>query len=278
MAQTTSVLWTADQGLGEEEKAQARKNIGLDSVGDNVKFSNTMNGVDLSNADLKIETTKITTPQTIQFYKLHIKNEYNSEQDFALVPLDAQGGFLYKMEEGPIVAKEIDTGSEVKAYNLGTSIYNSKITLSGQSSGTPLSSSSSSTSETVTLTAGKKYLITPSCYGSSEYTTTVNDDSTHRWSVEILLTDSNYNTTWNQSITLAHAQYYVEKDKGSRYSDYHFSVPITPMVSIIQPSTDLELNKIVIRNNGNVLGCNSSHTTKLFMDFDLGYVLIQEIK
>lgn len=117
MAQTTSVLWSVDQGLGEDAKAQARKNIGLDSVGDNVKFSNVMNGVDLSNADLKIETTKITTPQTIQFYKLHIKNEYNNEQEFALVPLDAQGGFLYKMEEGPIVAKEIPPAGDVH-YNL----------------------------------------------------------------------------------------------------------------------------------------------------------------
>ena len=31
MAQTTSVLWSVDQGLGEEEQSQARLNIGAAS-------------------------------------------------------------------------------------------------------------------------------------------------------------------------------------------------------------------------------------------------------
>lgn len=56
MAQTTSVLWSADQGLGENAKAQARQNIGAASVKsvDDVKS-------DLSNLtdDVNAHTTEI---------------------------------------------------------------------------------------------------------------------------------------------------------------------------------------------------------------------------
>lgn len=56
MAQTTSVLWSVDQGLGENAKAQARQNIGAASVKsvDDVKS-------DLSNLtdDVNAHTTQI---------------------------------------------------------------------------------------------------------------------------------------------------------------------------------------------------------------------------
>ena len=105
------------QNFDDNEKKMARENIGLDSVGDNVKFSKVIGGIDMSDANLKIEMTKITNPHSIQFYTLNIKNENNNEEKFALVPLNEQGGFLYKMEEGPIVVKEIPSAGDVH-YNL----------------------------------------------------------------------------------------------------------------------------------------------------------------
>ena len=105
------------QNFDDNEKKMARENIGLDSVGDNVKFSKVIGGIDMSDANLKIEMTKINTPDIIQFYTLNIKNENNNEEKFALVPLNAQGGFLYKMEKGPIVVKEIPSAGDVH-YNL----------------------------------------------------------------------------------------------------------------------------------------------------------------
>ena len=105
------------QNFDDNEKKMARENIGLDSVGDNVKFSKVIGGIDMSDANLKIEMTKIINPDIIQFYTLNIKNENNNEEKFALVPLNEQGGFLYKMEEGPIVVKEIPSAGDVH-YNL----------------------------------------------------------------------------------------------------------------------------------------------------------------
>ena len=105
------------QNFDDNEKKMARENIGLDSVGDNVKFSKVIGGIDMSDANLKIEMTKIINPHNIQFYTLNIKNENNNEEKFALVPLNEQGGFLYKMEEGPIVVKEIPSAGDVH-YNL----------------------------------------------------------------------------------------------------------------------------------------------------------------
>ena len=105
------------QNFDDNEKKMARENIGLDSVGDNVKFSKVIGGIDMSDANLKIEMTKIINPRSIQFYTLNIKNENNNEEKFALVPLNEQGGFLYKMEEGPIVVKEIPSAGDVH-YNL----------------------------------------------------------------------------------------------------------------------------------------------------------------
>ena len=104
------------QNFDDNEKKMARENIGLNSVGDNVKFSKVIGGIDMSNANLKIEMTKIINPHSIQFYTLNIKNENNNEGKFALVPLNEQGGFLYKMEEGPIVVKEIPSAGDVH-YN-----------------------------------------------------------------------------------------------------------------------------------------------------------------
>ena len=105
------------QNFDDNEKKMARENIGLDSVGDNVKFSKVIGGIDMSDANLKIEMTKINTPDIIQFYELNIKNKNNNEENFALVPLNTQGGFLYKMEKGPIVVKEIPSAGDVH-YNL----------------------------------------------------------------------------------------------------------------------------------------------------------------
>ena len=101
------------QNFDDNEKKMARENIGLDSVGDNVKFSKVIGGIDMSDANLKIEMTKIINPYSIQFYTLNIKNENNNEEKFALVPLNEKGGFLYKMEEGPIVVKEIPSAGDV---------------------------------------------------------------------------------------------------------------------------------------------------------------------
>lgn len=176
MAKSTSVLWSADQGLEEEEKAQARNNIDAgqtnvkkitggggsstettfknvvmysdgrilcdgeqivvaapvpdntvkgkalvadvdgagdgiadwkDIVLDNIKFANVLGKPDNSNATVDAYLDKINTPITTSYYKLHIKNEQNSQQEFILIPANAEGGFLFKLDEGPIITKDV---------------------------------------------------------------------------------------------------------------------------------------------------------------------------
>ena len=176
MAKSTSVLWSADQGLENEEKAQARNNIDAgqtnvkkitggggsstettfknvvmysdgrilcdgeqivvaapvpdntvkgkalvadvdgagdgiadwkDVVLDNIKFANVLGKPDNSNATVDAYLDRINSPITASYYKLHIKNEQNSQQEFILIPADAEGGFLFKLDEGPIITKDV---------------------------------------------------------------------------------------------------------------------------------------------------------------------------
>lgn len=206
---------------------------------------------------------------------------------YGLVKYDATGyGFMYESS----TLKEylfIDNNRNVtrttlphegpKAYWLGNGIWQANITLSGQSSATHLYEVTREVENAVTLYAGKKYLVTPSCYGTSEYTTASSNDGMARWTMQIMLTDGNYNTNYGSCLTIAHSQFYFNNQKGSNTAGYHFNVGITPVTSVIQPASTLVLNKIVLMNSGNVLGTDGSNTAGLFMDYDLGHVVIQEI-
>ena len=167
--------------------------------------------------------------------------------------------------------------SNPSAYWLGNSIWQDNLTLSGQTSGTHLRDVIREVENPVTLYAGKKYLVTPSCYGTSDYTTASSHDGTARWTMQIMLTDGNYDTTYGNCLILAHSQFYFNDQKGSNTAGYHFNVGITPVTSVIQPASTLTLSKIVLMNSGNVLGTDGSNTARLFMDYDLGRVVIQEI-
>lgn len=167
--------------------------------------------------------------------------------------------------------------SSPSAYWLGNGIWQDNVTLTGQSSGTHIRDIIREVDNPVTLYAGKKYLVSPTCYGTAEYTTARGYDGTARWSMQIMLTDEDYNTYYGNCLVLAHAQFYFNGDKGSDTTGYHFNVGITPITSVIQPSSTLVLKKLVLMNSGNVLGTDGSSTAKLFMDYNLGHVVVQEI-
>lgn len=206
---------------------------------------------------------------------------------YGLVKHDANGyGFMYEsntlkeymfIDNNRNVTRTTLPSGGPSAYWLGNSIWQDNVTLSGQTSGTHLRDVLQTVSNPVTLYAGKKYLVTPSCHGTAEYTTARGYDGTARWSLEMMLTDDNYNTYYGNCLTIGRAQFYFNGQKGSDTTGYHFNVGISPVTSVIQPASTLVLNRIVLTNSGNVLGTDSSNTAKLFMDYDLGHVVIQEI-
>lgn len=206
---------------------------------------------------------------------------------YGLVKYDSTGyGFMYQsstlreylhIDNNRNVTRTVLPTSTPSTYWLGNSIWQDNITLSGQTSGTHLRDVSREVENPVTLYAGKKYLVTTSCHGTAEYTTARSYDGTARWTMQIMLTDDNYNTYFGNCLTIGRAQFYFNGQKGSDTSGYHFNVGICPVSAVIQPSSTLVLNRIVLMNSGNVLGTDSSSTAKIFMDYDLGYVVAQEI-
>ena len=206
---------------------------------------------------------------------------------YGLVKADSSGyDFMYESDSTKRLMHIAQNGSVTlttipnegpSTYWLGSAIWQDNLTLSGQSSGTHLRDMITDVSTPVTLYAGKKYLVRPSCHGTAEYTTARTYDGTARWSLELILTDENYNTYYGNSLTIGRAQFYFNGQKGSDTTGYHFNVGIFPVTSVIQPESTIVLKKLVLMNSGNVLGTDSNSTAKIFLDYDLGNLVVQEI-
>lgn len=164
-----------------------------------------------------------------------------------------------------------------KAYSLGDSDWYHNITLSGQTSNTSLVNHATALPNPITLYPGKNYLITGNCNGSAEWTTTETTDGTNRFGICLALTKSDYSIQYNERVTVGQAQFYFHTDKGSRTPGYHFNVAIQGVTSVVSPSSQITLTNVVTYNSGNVLGCSSSNPAKLYTDFELGNLVVQEI-
>ena len=206
---------------------------------------------------------------------------------YGLVKFGSAGyGFMYESNtlkeymlidnNGNVTRTTLPSGGP-SAYWLGSGIWHNTLTLSGQGSSTHLMDIISDVENPVTLYAGKKYLVTPSCNGTAEYTTARSYDGTSRWTLEMVLTDEAYNTSHGSCLKIGRAQFYFNGNKGSDSAGYHFNVGISPVTTVIQPTSTLVLKKIVLMNIGNVLGTDSNNTAKLFMDYDLGHLVVQEM-
>lgn len=175
-----------------------------------------------------------------------------------------------------VTIDNIYTGAP-KVFYLGGSIWYDTLTINGQSSGTHIRDMLQFTSEPVVLSAGHRYLITTSTHGTADYTTATGYSGSARWSMTLILTNSNYDTTWPNSITLTAAQFWFNNNKGSNTTGYHFNVAMPPNTFILQPTSNLSLDHLVWMNSGNALGASESNTAKMYLDYDLGYVVVQEI-
>ena len=164
-----------------------------------------------------------------------------------------------------------------KAYSLGNSDWYDNITLTGQTSNTPLVKHATALPNPITLYPGKNYLITGNCNGSAEWITTETTSGTNRFGICLALTKSDYSIQYNERVTVGQAQFYFHTDKGSRTPGYRFNVAIQGVTSVVSPSSEITLTNVVTYNSGNVLGCSSSNPAKLYTDFELGNLVVQEI-
>lgn len=167
--------------------------------------------------------------------------------------------------------------STPKAYWLGNVNWEDIITLSGQSSGTHLRDITRAVDEPITFYANHRYLVQSNVRGTAEFVTARDYDGSARWSLCMGLVKSDYDITYPNVLPLASAQFFFNRYKGSTDADYHFIVPIAGITTVFAPTSTITLDHLAIYNSGNVLGSDSSHTTKIYMDYDLGTTVVQEI-
>ena len=91
--ETKTVMVDHPQDFTEEEKAQARANIGVSGMSF-VEFSNVLGGPDKSQANVDISLQRHNLPTVGTHYDMTVENEQGSTKTFALVPSDSPDGFI----------------------------------------------------------------------------------------------------------------------------------------------------------------------------------------
>lgn len=173
---------------------------------------------------------------------------------------------------------ETDSKPKMTTTFLGSSIYQSAPTMGVQSSGTVLSVLGN-IPNAIQLDAGKTYLIQPSVTGTADYTLGASYSGSARFSLEMVLAEEDVTTSsyalHGKVIPIARVQFNLKSANGSNQVGYRFTNVIGSQSLLFTPQTDQTFTKIILMNEGNVLGGNES--TKCWMDFTLGSLIITEV-
>lgn len=173
---------------------------------------------------------------------------------------------------------ETDSKPKMTTTFLGSNIYQSAPTMGVQQSGTVLSVLGNIPNP-IQLDAGKTYLIQPSVTGTADYTLGASYSGSARFSLQIVLAEEDVTTSsyalFGKVIPIAKVQFNLKSTNGSNQTGYRFTNVIGSQSLLFTPQTDQTFTKIIVMNEGNVLGGNES--TKCWMDFTLGTVIITEV-
>lgn len=173
---------------------------------------------------------------------------------------------------------ETDSKPKMTTTFLGSNIYQSAPTMGVQQSGTVLSVLGNIPNP-IQLDAGKTYLIQPSVTGTADYTLGASYSGSARFSLQIVLAEEDVTTSsyalFGKVIPIAKVQFNLKSTNGSNQTGYRFTNVIGSQSLLFTPQTDQTFTKIIVMNEGNVLGGNES--TKCWMDFTLGTVIIVEV-
>ena len=93
--------------------------VGGGASNDNLKFSKVLGGADNGPASAQIESTKIVSPFTMQYYQMSVVNENNNTETFSMIPTNIGSGVLYAVGNGPITTANINS-SPIWCYAFST--------------------------------------------------------------------------------------------------------------------------------------------------------------
>ena len=93
--------------------------VGGGASNDNLKFSKVLGGADNGPASAQIETTKIVSPFTMQYYQMSVVNENNNTETFSMIPTGIGSGLLYAVGNGPITTAHVNS-SPIWCYAFST--------------------------------------------------------------------------------------------------------------------------------------------------------------
>lgn len=162
---------------------------------------------------------------------------------------------------------------------LGSNIYQSSPVMGSQSSGTVLSDLGNIPNP-IQLDAGKTYLIQPSVTGTADYTLGASYSGSARFSLEMVLAEEDVTTSsyalHGKVIPIARVQFNLKSANGSNQTGYRFTNVIGSQSLLFTPQTDQTFTKIILMNEGNVLGGDGS--ARCWMDFTLGSLIITEVE
>lgn len=248
MAYQNKVLVNIEQNLTAAEKATARKNIGAYNPSDGTIRLLNDNGAIIGDFTVDQADNKDIT---ISRDSLDV---YSKAQVDAKIP------------------------GKMTSTDLGTNIYSTAPFMNTQSSGVVLADLGNIPNP-IQLEAGKTYLIQPSVVGTADYTLAKTHSQSNRFSVELLLVEADVTegsrAIFGRNIPIAVTQFYLRAANGSNQAGYRFITAIGSHSLLYTPDTDKTFTKIVVASNSNVLGGDG--TTRCYMDFQLGSLIITEV-
>lgn len=106
MAKQNKVAVNLAQDFTDEEKAQARQNIGAGTGGSNIMFSSVLGGADNSLANAQISHNRQNLPTTFDYYDMTVTNANSNTKAFALLSTDMTDGMVV-MNNGHAVTRSI---------------------------------------------------------------------------------------------------------------------------------------------------------------------------
>lgn len=297
MAKMNKVCANIDQsdanngGFSDNEKAQARKNIGASQISYN-----------------NLVTDMTVTKETVRPY-MNIKYSVMVGSDnFLLLPSSFADGMVVK-SNGSLQTQPIPQGLLPTGGTPGQALIldsNSNPVWSDQTptittynasfgnkwkSMVPLDTSISSgeyirdvtLSTPIQLSAGKKYLISPiGLFGNIEQTKTVSATSNVSYSMRILLWDSSKTLAYDSTAVIIGeaeiANHYVASIGQFPPVDGIYRGSFAPTAAIIAPTQDLSLNTLRVSNGGNIdFGFSPSNPAVLVMDSRISGINVMEI-
>ena len=311
MAQTTSVLWSVDQGLGEEEKAQARQNIGAGTGTGNstiVHDSNTLPPVDTNVNQMTIFNDGRTKFDNL--YSGVIPSEPGQSEGGRVlvanyVSSPAKGTAQWK-DVHNIGLREVPAGGsngKVLTWNNGTydwadshqlpaithydaswgNKWHSMRQLTDDiSSGTVLNTTTLSTP--IQLSANKRYMIIPvGVAGNVEQTKTISHSTSNTYSLDLWLSDSS-KSIYNGKTAVQIAEAEICNHKNTQLGEYPpvggtYRASFNSYSVIIAPEVDLTLDTLTIMNSGNISwGFNRSNPALLVFEHRITGINVMEIQ